>query len=268
MSPPQHASTLPTQDLVVEKRGRIWLVKLNRPEVLNALRKQTLLELNSTIDELALDSSGAVMVLTGQGKAFSAGGDIRELQEMTEGDARVYGRLAQNTMKKMLNIEKPLIAAVNGPALGAGFDLVTACDLAIASKTATFGSPTLKLGILTPFGGDRRLPQMIGLTRAKHLIFTAETLDAQAALDLGLLNKVVSPESLIDDALLLAESVAEKAPIALGFIKRLANLSVGGGDSELDDLEVDFYSKCFRTTDRSEGVNAFLEKRKPVFTGK
>lgn len=258
---------LATQDLIVEKRDRTWTIRINRPAAANALRRQTLLELNSVLDSLAAEPPGRALVITGEGKAFCAGGDIKEMQAMTEGDARTFARLAQNTMKKMVGLEKPVIAAVNGPAFGAGFDLVTSCDLAVASQNATFGSPTLSLGIITPFGGDRILPRIVGPARAKHLIFTSETLDAPTALQLGLINKVVSPQSLIAEAQSLAEVVLEKAPVALGFAKRLANLSIEKGDADLDELEVDLYSKCFRTADRSEGMKAFLEKRKPTFTG-
>lgn len=259
---------LTSQDLAVEKRGKIWMVRLNRPSVANALRKQTLLELIAILDSLEAEPPGRVMIITGEGKSFCAGGDIKEMQAMTERDARGFGRLAQSTVKKMTSLEKPIIAAVNGPALGAGFDLATSCDLVVASENATFGSPTLRLGIITPFGGSRRLPRMIGPTRAKHLIFTAETLDSAMALQLGLVNKVVAPESLIAEAQAMADNLLEKAPIALGFAKRLANLSFGADGVHLDELEVDLYSKCFRTSDQREGMNAFLEKRKAVFAGK
>ncbi len=257
-----------SMDIIVEKTGRVWKVRLNRPDVANALRKETLLQLNSTLDAFAVEPPGRVLIITGEGKAFCAGGDIKEMQAMTEGDARAFGRFAQNTMKKLTAIEKPVIAAVNGPALGAGFDLATSCDLVVASENATFGLPTLRLGIITPFGGNRRLPKMIGPARAKHLIFTAETLDATTALQLGLVNQVVPPGSLMPEAQSLAEKLLEKAPVALSFAKRLANLSLEEAGAELDDLEVELYSKCFRTADRKEGMKAFLEKRKPVFTGK
>jgi len=255
-------------DIVVEKGDRIWTLKLNRPAVANALRKQTLLELNATLDEFGAEPPGRVMIVTGAGKAFCAGGDIKEMQEKTEGEARVFGQLAQNTMKKLLGLDKPVIAAVNGPAYGAGFDLATSCDLVVASQEAAFGLPTLRLGVITPFGGNRRLPRAIGLARAKQLIFTGESLDAAAAHQLGLVTRVVPAESLMQEARALAQSILEKAPVALGFAKRLANLSLEASDAELDDLEVDLYSKCFRTADRKEGMSAFLEKRKPVFTGK
>jgi len=258
---------LTPQDLTVERRGKVWLVRLNRPRVLNAIRKQMLIELNLTLDLLAGEAPGTEMVLTGEGKAFCAGGDINDLKAMTEGDARIFARLAQNTMKKMTGLDKPIIAAVNGPALGAGFDLVISSDLVVASETATFGSPTLNLGILTPFGGNRRLPRMIGPARAKQLFFTAETMNAATALQLGIVNKVVPPENLLVEARLLAENVSEKAPIALGYIKRLVNQSAVVSSAELDEMEIDLYSKCFRTSDRKEGVDAFLEKRKPAFKG-
>jgi enoyl-CoA hydratase len=258
---------LTESDLILKKSGRVWVASLNRPEVLNALRKETLLALEGALDELAATPPGNGLIITGEGKAFCAGGDIKEMNQMTEADAKGFAQLAHRVMDKIRSVEKPIMAAVHGPALGAGFDLATACDLIVASEESTFGSPTLRLGIITPFGGVRRLPKMIGLNRAKQLFFTGETIDAQRARDLGIVSAVVAREQLMSETTALAERVLEKAPIALGFTKRLANLSYADSSADLAQLEVDLYAKCFETSDKAEGMRAFMEKRKAVFRG-
>lgn len=255
-------------DLIFTKSENLWVVTLNRPDVLNALRRKTLLELDAALDEFKQAAPGKALVITGQGKAFCAGGDIKEMNQMTEDEARRFASLAHEVTDRMMSIEKPTIAAVNGPALGAGFDLATSCDLIVASEGATFGSPTLRLGIITPFGGIRRLPKMIGLNRAKHLFFTGETLDAAQARELGIVNLIATPENLMNETRALAESVLAKAPIALGFVKRLANLSYADSSADLAQLEADLYAKCFATMDQKEGMRAFMEKRKAVFRGR
>jgi len=257
------------QDILVETEGRIRTVTLNRPEVLNALREKTILELESVLDELENEARIRVLIVTGSGdRAFCAGGDVKALEKMTSREAEAFARTAHRILDKMERLHQPIIAAVNGYALGAGCDLVAACDLAVASEKAVFGEPPLGLGIVTPFGGTQRIPHLIGPRRSKHLFFTGETLDAQTALQFGLVNMVVKHEALMDEAKTLAEKILSRAPIPLKYCKHLINLASAKGIKEGEEEEIRLYAKCFETEDCKEGIKGFLEKRKPVFKGK
>lgn len=255
-------------DLLVETKDKLQIVKLNRPEVLNALREKTFVELGAVLDKFASDTQTRVLIITGVGdRAFSAGGDIKEMEQMTSKEATMFARLAHSLLEKMESLQKPILAAVNGLALGAGCDLAIACDLCVASERAVFGEPPPGIGILTPFGGTQRLPRIIGPKRAKYLFFTGETLDANSAFQIGLVNKVVKHEHLLEETKNLARKIFTRAPIAVGFSKTLINSSMSRVLQEGDKLEVDLYAKCFNTYDQKEGMRAFIEKRKPVFRG-
>ncbi len=186
---------------------------------------------------------------------------------MTSREARTFALLAHNVLEKIESLQKPILAAVNGLALGAGCDLAVACDLCVASERAVFGEPPPGIGILTPFGGTQRLPRIIGPKRAKHLFFTGETLDANAAFHIGLVNKVVKHEHVLKETKNLASKIITRAPIAVGFSKTLINSSMSKVLEEGDKLEVELYAKCFDTYDQKEGMKAFIEKRKPQFRG-
>ena len=256
------------EDLFVETEGKLQIVKLNRPEVLNALREKTFVELGAVLNKFAGGTQTRALIITGVGdRAFSAGGDIKEMEKMTSKEAAMFARLVHSVLEKIENLQKPVLAAVNGLALGAGCDLAIACDLCVASERAVFGEPPPGIGILTPFGGTQRLPRIIGLKRAKYLFFTGETLDANIAFQIGLVNKVVKHEDLLDETKNLAHKILTRAPIAVGFSKILINSSMSQVLEEGDKLEVDLYAKCFDTYDQKEGMNAFIEKRKPVFRG-
>jgi enoyl-CoA hydratase len=210
-----------------------------------------------------------VMIITGTGeRAFSAGGDIKALAKMNRNDAKKFAEMTHRILDKIESIPKPIIAAVNGLALGAGCDLTIACDLVIASEKARFGEPPAGIGITTPFGGTQRLPKIVGPKRAKHLFFTGDMISAQEAYQMGLANIVVKHEELIVKTEELAEKIITKAPIAVGYFKKLVNFSSYGDISEGDNLESDLFARCFETEDKVEGMAAFLEKRKPVFKGK
>jgi len=257
------------EDLLVETEGKLQILKLNRPEVLNALREKTLFELGAMVDKLADDTQTNAMIITGVGdRAFCAGGDIKAMEQMTGKEAAAFARLAHTVLQKMENVQKPIIAAVNGLALGAGCDLAIACDLCVASEKAVFGEPPPGIGIVTPFGGTQRLPRIIGPKRAKHLFFTGETIDADTAFQIGLANKVVKHEHLLEEAKNLAGKILTRAPIAVGFSKILINSSISRRLEEGDELEIELYAKCFDTVDQKEGMKAFIEKRKPVFKGR
>ncbi len=256
------------EDLTVRAEGRLKIVKLNRPEVLNALREKTFLELGSVLDRFAADSQARVLIVTGSGdRAFSVGGDIREMEQMTSEEAAMFARQAHSVLEKMENLGKPILAAVNGFALGAGCDLAIACDLCVASERAVFGQPPPGIGILTPFGGTQRLPRIIGPNRAKYLFFTGELLDAETAFQIGLVNRVGRHEDLLEETRNLAYKIVTRAPIAVEFSKKLINSSMTQTLEDGDKLEIELYARCFGTDDQKEGMKAFLQKRQPVFRG-
>jgi len=260
---------MPFKDLIIEKEDGITIVKLNRPDVLNSLRGGTFNELERALDDLTSEEDERAMIITGEGdRAFSAGGDVKALLNMTSIEAASFSNMTHRILDKMENTPKPIIAAVNGLALGAGCDLAVACDLIVASEKAVFGEPPTGLGITTPFGGTQRLPRIIGPKRAKQLFFTGESIDAETALSFGLVNKVVKHEDLLVEARKLAGKILGRAPIAVGYCKRLINFSSYGGLKEGDMLEAVLYTRCFETEDRIEGMNAFLEKRSPIFKGR
>jgi len=257
------------KDIIVERENRTILVKINRPEVLNALRENTFLELEQTLDEFSDTDELQVMIITGAGdRSFSAGGDINALLDMNSDGAASFAAMTHRILDKMESTPKPIIAAVNGYAFGAGCDLTVACDIVIASEKATFGEPPTGLGITTPFGGTQRLPRIIGPKRAKQLFFTGESVGAEEARTLGLVSKVVKHEELLPETRKLVDRMLSRAPIAVGYCKRLINFSSYGDMSEGDRLESELYAKCFDTEDKNEGMKAFLEKRKPVFKGR
>ncbi|MGD8507243.1 MAG: enoyl-CoA hydratase-related protein [Candidatus Bathyarchaeota archaeon] len=257
------------EDLLVETQDELHIVKLNRPKVLNALREKTFVELSDALDKFSENTEAKVLIITGMGdRAFSAGGDIKEMHQMTRKEATTFARLAHSVLKKIEELRKPVLAAVNGLALGAGCDLTIACDLCVASERAVFGEPPPGIGILTPFGGTQRLPRIIGPKRAKYLFFTGETLDAQRAFQIGLVNKVVKHEHLLDETKKVARKILTRAPVAVEFSKILINASMSQMLEEGDNLEVELYAECFETLDQKEGMKAFIEKRKPRFSGK
>lgn len=257
------------KDIIVEKENRTLLVKINRPEVLNALREDTFLELEQALTEFSDTDDLHVMIITGAGdRAFSAGGDINALLNMNRGDAAAFAAMTHRILDKMESIPKPIIAAVNGYAFGAGCDLTIACDIVVASEKATFGEPPTGLGITTPFGGTQRLPRIIGPKRAKQLFFTGESIGAEEAHRFGLVNKVVKHEELLSETWKMVDRILGRAPIAIGYCKRLINFSSYRDLGEGDKLESELYARCFDTEDKNEGMKAFLEKRKPAFKGR
>lgn len=252
------------QNLLFEKKDPgIALLTINRPQAMNAMNSKVLEELSHAVEKVSADSSVKALVITGAGdKAFVAGADIAEMKDMVPPEALEFARKGHALMDAIENMEKPVIAAVNGFALGGGCELALACDMRIASKRARFGQPEIKLGITLGWGGTRRLTALIGPAKAKELIFTGAIIDADEALRIGLVNRVVEPEKLMDEALSLAGELAEKSPLTLKLAKRLVN------EWENATLEKETFSHCFSTRDQKEGMAAFLEKRKAKFEGR
>lgn len=253
--------------LIVERQGRIGVVRINHPEALNALDTLVLRELGQAFDAFAADAGIDVVVLTGEGRAFVAGADIAEMSAMTAAEGKAFGRLGADVFRKIELLPQPVIAAVNGFALGGGCELAMACDIRIASAKAKFGQPEVGLGITPGFSGTQRLPRLVGLGKAKELIYTAAVIPADEALRIGLVNKVVAPEALMDEALALAATIASKARLAVRYAKEAINRGIETDIETGIAVEASLFGLCFATADQKEGMAAFLQKRKPDFTG-
>jgi enoyl-CoA hydratase len=252
--------------LLLEIANSIALLKVNRPQKLNALNQEVLLELLSAFQELEKDENVRVIILSGEGKAFVAGADIKEMLGFTAQEGRRFSKIGHTLMETMGNIGKPVIAAVNGFALGGGMELALACDFIFASDDARFGQPEINLGIIPGFGGTQRLARLIGKGHAKELIYTGQMIGAQEAKELGIINKVFPAEDLLAAAKKTASTIVSKGAWAV----RLAKSAVEAGyDLDLKtacQIEADSFGLCFSHPDQKEGVTAFLEKRKPAFT--
>lgn len=255
--------------LVTDVRDEIGIVTINRPEILNVLSPAVYHELNSSLLALTADSAVKAVIITGAGnKAFVAGADITAMRSMTADQALQFATIAQEALMLIETMSKPVIAAVNGIALGGGFELALACDFRVAVRSAKFGLPETKLGIIPGSGGTQRLAGLVGVSKAKEMILLAEILPAEEALALGLLNKVVEQEQLMAAAMELAQRLARQAPVALAMAKRSIRRAVGPDSSGGLEFEANCFAHCFSTLDQKEGMQAFLDKRPPQFTGR
>lgn len=255
------------QKLIIERQERICIVHINNPEALNALNALILRELAQAFDEIAADTETDVVILTGEGRAFVAGADIAEMSVMKADEGKHFGRLGAAVFRKIELLEKPVIAAVNGFALGGGCELAMACDIRIASNKAKFGQPEVGLGITPGFSGTQRLPRLVGLGKAKELIYTAAVINADEACRIGLVNKVVEPEELMNTCMAMANTIASKAQLAVRYSKEAINRGVETDMDTALDIETALFGLCFATADQKEGMEAFLWKRKPEFKG-
>ncbi len=255
-------------NLLYENQDGIALITMNRPKALNALNRETLDELNQLVDRLAKNSTVQVVILTGSGdKAFVAGADIAQMQSMSALEGRNFGKLGQAVFNKLENLPQPVIAAINGFALGGGCELAMACDIRIASEKAKFGQPEVTLGITPGFAGTQRLPRLVGKGRAKQLLYTDDVIDAAEAYRIGLVNVVVSAEELMTTAKAMAQKIQSRAAVAVQLCKAAVN---EGLDTDLETgtaYEAEVFGLCFATADQKEGMAAFTEKRKAQFTG-
>jgi enoyl-CoA hydratase len=253
------------ENIVVEKKDNIGIIKINRPKALNALNQQTICELINAVNDFDIDEDVKVAIITGEGKAFIAGADIKEMKDMTPLEAKEFASLGHDLMHMIERSQVVYIAAVNGFALGGGCELMMACDLMLASTKAVLGQPEINLGIHPGFGGTQRLARLIGVTKAKDLLLTGRNVKADEALNLGLVNRVIEPESLMDEVEKLAQSIASKSMVQIGFIKELVNKGINVDLQSGCNLEVSYFSSSFATHDQKEGMTAFIEKRKADF---
>lgn len=251
--------------LIIKKENNVAILSINRPEAMNSLSTEVLKELSVAVDRVKDDDEVFVLVITGEGKAFVAGADIAEMSGMNSVQARTFAEAGLNTFRKIESMEKPVIAAVNGFALGGGCELAMACDIRIASKKAKFGQPEVGLGVTPGFGGTVRLSRLVGIAKAKELIFTGNIIKADEAMDIGLVNKVTEPESLIEEAMEMANKIAQNAQLAVRYSKQAINRSYDVDIETGMEIERNLFGLCFSTEDQKEGMKAFGEKRKPEF---
>jgi 2-(1,2-epoxy-1,2-dihydrophenyl)acetyl-CoA isomerase len=259
------------KEILVEKKNKVEIITLNRPEVLNAISMKLRKELIDAIRKAKNDSEVRVILLTGAGKAFSSGGDIREQklareQPVLEREERL--RLMKELILEISTMEKPVIAAVNGVAAGAGVSLALACDLVFASSEARFILAFTRVGLVPDTGCTYFLPRMAGLQKAKELVFSGEPIDAFLAEKLGIVNRVFQPKELLERSMAFAEKLADSAPVAIGLSKLALNRAMVSNLEECLDYEAYLQSICFQTEDHKEGILAFQQKRKPEFKGK
>ncbi len=254
------------QFLLLATEGGVATVTINRPKALNALNAAVLQELTDVFTQLAKDESLRAVILTGAGgKAFVAGADIAAMADLNPLQAREFGVLGQNLMELIETFPRPVIAAIDGFALGGGCELAMACDIRLASESAKFGQPEVNLGVIPGFAGTQRLPRLVGKGIAKELLYTGDIINAAEALRIGLVNKVVENGKLLEAAQEMASKIAKKGPLAVQLCKAAVNngleMDIGKGCA----YEADLFALCFASEDQSEGMKAFLEKRAAQF---
>jgi enoyl-CoA hydratase len=254
------------ENIILETDNNLAVITINRPKALNALNFATLGELAQALDETEKNENIAALIISGQGeKAFVAGADISFMKDLNPIQAREYAILGQMLMRKIENFSKPVIAAVNGFALGGGCELAMSCDIRIAAENAKFGQPEVLLGVTPGFSGTQRLPRLIGKGNALQLMMTGEQISAQRAFEIGLVNEVVPASELLPRAKALASKIAANSPFALKLVKEAVNNGLEMEINRAIAFEAELFSLCFASPEQKEGMAAFLEKRKPNF---
>ncbi|NPA80970.1 MAG: crotonase [Thermotogae bacterium] len=251
----------------VEKREGIAIVRINRPDKLNALAPEVLEDLEKAVDMINEDEEVRVAIITGTGKAFVAGADIKYIGTLDEEGGYRMAKFGQRVFSKIEDSPKVFIAAVNGYALGGGSELALACDIIVASENAVFGQPEVDLGIMPGWGATQRMTRKLGQGWAKYLILTGERISAHKAYEIGLVQKVVNHDNLMDEAINLAQTLASKGPLAVSLSKEAINRAFQLGDFGFE-YEAKLFARTVGSEDKDEGVRAFFEKRKPNFKGK
>ncbi|CAH2214240.1 enoyl-CoA hydratase-related protein [Tepidibacter aestuarii] len=254
------------ENLLYEKiNDNIGILKINRAKYMNSLNRNTLTELNILLDEIEADKNLHVLIISGEGeKAFVAGADINQMKDMGCVEAMRFSKLGNNVFKKIENLQMVVIAAINGYCLGGGLELALACDIRIGNEKSKFAQPEVGLGIIPGFGATQRLSNVIGISKAKEMIYTGNMIDSKEALSLGILNKI--EEDPIKESIEMANKIIKKAPIAVKQAKKAINFAYN--KNLYTDYEVECFASCFSTSDQKEGMVAFDEKRKPNFENK
>ena len=249
--------------VLVQINDHIATITINKPEVLNALSTEVLTDLNHALDEVEKAENIYAVIITGAGeKSFVAGADISEMKDKNKAQAAEYGAFGNKVFFRIENFHCPVIAAVNGFALGGGCELAMACDIRIASETARFAQPETGLGITPGFGGTQRLARLVGAGRAKELIYTCRTIKAEEALAIGLVNKVTKPEALMQETLAMAQTICQKAPFAIKQAKAAINKGLQVSIDKALAVETEEFAQCFITEDQKMAMNAFVKKEK------
>lgn len=255
------------QTILVEKKDRVAIVTLNRPKSLNALSRQVSRDLTQCAQALEADPEVWTVVLTGAGRAFAAGADIKEISECTPIQMRDWTRELFTSLERFGGMEMPVIAAVNGLALGGGFELALACDLIYASDQAQFGVPEIKIGVFPGAGGVQKLSRLIGFPRAKELVFYGDFISAETAQQYGAINQVFPHDQFMDTVMEKANTLAQLSPVALKVAKAIFREGFHASTTDSVYRDIDATAMLFSTEDQKEGMNAFIEKRKAVFKG-
>ncbi len=258
---------MPFQNIIYNVEGNLSFIRINRPEKLNALNALTVKEIGISVQEAISQPEVRVIIITGAGeKSFVAGADISEFEGLNEEQSRALAQAGQDAFFVIENSPKPVIAAINGFALGGGCELAMACHLRVAAENARFGQPEVKLGLIPAYGGTQRLTKLIGKTKALELMITTDMINAAEALQLGLVNYVVPQTELMNKTHELASKIMKQAPLAVAGVLRCVNDFYNRVNGFQTEVEV--FGQCFKTEDNKEGVAAFKEKRSPVFKGK
>lgn len=257
------------KNILLQSNNDYATITINRPDKLNALNKETLTEIGNAFEEIENDESIRGVIITGSGdKAFVAGADILEISGLDNISGAQFALEGQEIFNKIEQCSKPVIAAINGFALGGGCELAMACHFRIASDNAKFGQPEVNLGLIPGFGGTQRLPRIIGKGRALELLISGKMIDANEAYRIGLINQVTSKEELLDTATGILNSISQKAPLAVRAIIEAVNSGLDNKLSSALNDEANLFGKVCDTEDKQEGIEAFLEKRKPNFSNK
>jgi enoyl-CoA hydratase len=257
------------ENIIFQVEDRIATITFNRPKALNALNDSLLTELSQALGEISANEDIKVLILTGAGeKAFIAGADISELATFNMLQAKIFSKKGQAAISRLQELSIPVIAAVNGFALGGGSEMALACDFIYASEKAKFGLPEITLGIIPGFGGTQRLPRLIGPGMAKEMIFTGKMISAAEAREIGMVNKVCPPESLMAEVLKTAKEIAARGKVSLRSAKHAVNSGLNVDIVRGCEIECDAFALCYAGPDAKEGTTAFLEKRKADFKGK
>ena len=257
------------KNVILFQEDRVATLTINRPRALNALNKDTLLEIKAAVEQVSDDAGIDVLIITGAGdKAFVAGADITFMLNINALQGREFGLIGQEAFSLIETMSKPVIAAINGFALGGGCELAMACDFRICSHKSKFGQPEVGLGVTPGFGGTQRLPRIVGTGMAKQLLYTGETIDANEALRIGLVNAVLPSETLMDYVQKVAKKISSRGSVAVRFCKDAVNEGMQTDIDRAMTIEADIFGLCFATEDQKEGMQAFVEKRKAKFIGK